>query len=48
MNTATFGDLSHIVNLETETICIKFESITDSQKFRQCMTTIRKPQSKFN
>lgn len=27
-NTATLGDLSHIINLETETICIKFESAT--------------------
>lgn len=25
-NSASFGDLSHIINVDNETICIKFES----------------------
>lgn len=33
--TANLGDLSHIINLENETICVKFESHTGKNHFSQ-------------
>lgn len=33
--TANLGDLSHIINLENETLCVKFESHTGKNHSKQ-------------